>query len=553
MSRSDVLRLVPLGGFGEIGMNCLVLEASSRLLVVDCGVMFPTPDRYGIELVHPSFEYLLGNRDRIDGVVLTHGHEDHIAAVPYLLREVDVPVYGAPYTLGLVEERMGEFDHSGRLVSRRLDPGGSATIGPFGVETFAMPHSIVDNMGLFLETPAGNVLHTSDFKLGMRGPDGGRSVLDMLRSYGERGVDLMISDSTGAEESEPAGDESEVLENLAALARETSGRIYVAIFSSNIRRLESIGRVAVETGRKLVLSGRSVLTHARVASHVGALRQPPDLVAPLEAASGMEPGEQIVVLSGTQGEERSALGKVAAGTHRHLKVGEGDVVVLSSRFIPGNEIAISRMIDRLLKQGARVVHRGNHAGVHVSGHGSREEIAAAIEAVSPSAFVPAHGTYRHMEATGRLAREAGVASTRVVSNGEVVRLEGGRLSVERERVPVDEILIDAGSSVPEQAMRDRWLLGNRGLLHVMWDADGDGRVASSIDVVLRGVTSDGAAPWVADQIRGEVGRVVSRLDDESRRDPGACSEAVRSALRKFTSKTISREPLVIVTTRSIDS
>lgn len=545
-THDDTVRLVALGGFGEIGMNCLVLEAARRLLVIDCGVMFPTPDSYGIDVVHPSFEYLVSNRDRIEGVVLTHGHEDHVAAVPYLLREVDVPVYGAPYSLGLINERMKEFDHRGSLVTGRLDPGGKMSTGPFSVESVPMPHSIIDNMGLFIETPAGSILHTGDFKLGLKGTDGGRSTLDRLESFGRRGVDLMIGDSTGAEELEPAGDESEVSENLMDLASRTPGRLFVAIFSSNINRLEALARVAQKTGRKLVMTGRSVISHARVASSIGALRLPHDLVIETGEAVDLPPHRQMIIVSGTQGEERSALGRVAADSHRHLRVEPGDLVVLSSRFIPGNEVAISRTIDRLLKLGARVIHRGNHPGVHVSGHGSRDEIRAAIEAVSPASFLPAHGTYRHMVANSMIAEEAGVGSTLVAANGQMVSLRGGRLSLVDEPVPVARVFIDNGSSVPEQALRDRRLLGDKGLLHVFWSADGEGRPVSEIHVMIRGVTSEEAIPWFVEQTRDQVESVLSGLGDETRVDRALCVEVVRSALRRFASKTISREPFVLV-------
>jgi len=487
---SKAIRIVPLGGFGEIGMNCMVVEAQGRLLVIDCGVMFPPPDRYGIDFIHPSFEYLISRRDDIEALVLTHGHEDHVAAVPYLLRELDVPVLGAAYTTGLVSERMAEFDHGRHLRISRMDPGGRVQLGPFAVESFPMPHSIIDNTGLFVQTPAGTLLHTGDFKLGLKGPDGGAAVLERLAALGRRGVDLMICDSTGAEEPEEAGDEGTVERAILDLARGAGGRVFVAIFSSNILRLGSIASAAQATGRKLILAGRSVLNHSRVAAMVGALRLPAGLVVEPEEAGGLAPEKQLIVLSGTQGEERSALGRVSLDTYKSLSARPGDLVILSSRFIPGNEIAISRMIDRLLKLGARVAHRGNHPGVHVSGHGSRDEIRRAVGAVAPRSFLAAHGTYRHMAAAARIASEAGVASPCVAH--------------------------DRQAAIGE------------------------------IDVIAKGVVAEEALPWLVDQVRDHVRGIMRELAPRTPADSRQCAETARISLRRFLSKSISREPFVLV-------
>jgi ribonuclease J len=289
-----------------------------------------------------------------------------------------------------------------------------------------------------------------------------------------------------------------------------------------------------------------VQTHARVASSIGALELPPELVVPIEEVEDHPREQLLVVISGTQGEQRSALGRLAADGHRQLHVERGDLVVLSSRFIPGNEIAISRMIDRLLKLGARVMHHGNHDHVHVSGHGSRAEILKAIEAVRPRAFLPAHGTYRHMAAAAELARGAGVASVAVAADGQPVRYADGELRHEPEPVPVGRVFIDGGSGLSEQVIRDRRLLGMHGLLFVSWHADDDGRITRDLQVLGRGVTGEEAQSWLAGQVEQEVRRVVGSADTELRRDGLRCRELVRSAVRRFVSKTIKREPFVVV-------
>jgi ribonuclease J len=544
-SNKENIRIAALGGFGEIGMNCLTVEVAGRILVVDCGVMFPPRDVLGVDVIHPFFEYLVTRQADVEGLLLTHGHEDHVAGVPYLLREVDLKIFGGSYTLGLVRNRMEEFEPGRRMDTREIAPGSAVELGPFKIECFPMPHSIIDNYGLRVDTPAGSILHTGDFKLGVRGPDRGRRAIDQLASFAE-GVSLMISDSTGAEEDEPAGQENDVAEALSGLVGSAEGRVFVAIFASNVKRLERIIEVARKHGRRVALCGRSVHTHARVAARIGELELPSDAIVPVEEVAELPRKQVLAVVSGTQGEHRSALGRLAADAHRDLRVDRGDLVVLSSRFIPGNEIAISAMIDQLLRLGARVVHRGNQPGIHVSGHGSRQEIRSAIEAVRPAAFLPAHGTHRHLTAAAQMAQDVGIGSVAVARDGQFVRLEGGRLAVEDRSVPVKRVYVDGGAGLPENAIRDRSLLGSRGVLFVSWIADEEGLVRGEVSVIARGVMADEAFPWFEDQVRGEVRRVLGEMELPERRDVVRCREHVRASLRKFSIKALGREPFVFV-------
>lgn len=540
------LRISALGGFGEIGMNCLMLEVAGEILVVDCGVMFPAFDQPGIDIIHPSFEYLVSRRDDLAGLVLTHGHEDHIAGIPYLCAQMDLPVYGSRYTIGLVEQRMREFDHLGQLNAHIIDTGDITEIGPFSIRCFPMPHSIIDNRGLLIDTPAGRVLHTGDFKLGMHGPMEGRDVLEQLREMAADCIDLMICDSTGSQENELSGDESRVSDTLMSLVEETDGRVYVATFSSNVKRLGALGEIAERTGRKIALCGRSVINHSKIATEMGVLHLPQQLLIPAEEVQNHPRDKTLVVMSGTQGENRSALSRLAMDNLRHLDVEKDDLVVLSSRFIPGNEVAISRTIDRLLRMGARVVHRENCPGVHVSGHGSILEIKEAIRAVRPRAFIPGHGTYRHLMACSEIARQEGVPDVMVISNGQVAHMGPNGLSLTEEQLPIGKILIDGRSSVPESAMRDRRLLGTKGLLVISWISDEDGRPVGEIDVILRGVVSDDATPWLCDQIRTEVLRTLAGMAPEMQVDFDPCGESVKTAIRKFLNRAVSRKPFVIV-------
>ncbi|MCP4604110.1 MAG: ribonuclease J [Proteobacteria bacterium] len=537
--------VVALGGLGEIGMNCLVVEAAGKLLIVDCGAMFSS-EGLGIDMIHPGFDFLANRRDDIEGVVLTHAHEDHIAGIPFLLRELDVQVYGAVYSLGLLREKMKEFDQSIKPVSHQINPGGRVEIGPFQVKTFPMPHSIIENTGLVIDTPGGRILHTGDFKLNLKAPDRGAEVLARLNAAAEGRVDLMLTDSTGSEEEEVAGEETEVAAALDALVQSAAGRVFVAIFSSNAHRLESVLETARRYDRRVALCGRSVQTHSRVAEESGVLKIPPGVTIPLDKAADLPRNRILIVASGTQGEARSALGRLAEDSHHLLRVEKDDLVILSSRFIPGNELAIGRVIDRLHRLGARVVHRGIQRDIHVSGHGSRQEIRQAIEAVAPRCLMPVHGTYRHLVACASLAREVGVKNILIAADGQTVRCGPDGISLVNEYVPTHRVFIDGGTGLSENAIRDRRVLGSHGVLVVTLKTDASGVLGEDVDVIARGVTKDEALPWLTEQIKDKVRSIVDNVDVPDRKEPDRYRNLIRSGLRKYLMKLISREPYVLV-------
>lgn len=537
--------VIALGGLGEIGMNCLAVESAGRLLLIDCGAMFSSDD-LGINLIHPGFEMLVERRNDIEGVVITHAHEDHIAGVPFLLREVDVPIYASPYTLGLLTEKMSEFDAAPRLMSHELTPERKTEIGPFAVTSFPMPHSISENTGLLIETPGGRILHTGDFKLNLLSPDRGEGVLSRLSQMAGDSIDLMLCDSTGSEEDEPAGQEATVAAALDRLVGAATGRIFAAIFSSNLQRLESIYQVAKRHGRKVALCGRSVQTHVRVASATGVLNIPPGITVTLDEAADLPRDRVLVVVSGTQGEPRSALGRLANDAHHALNVETDDLVILSSRFIPGNELAIGRVIDRLHRLGARVIHRGIQSDIHVSGHGSKNEITMAIEAVRPKGFMPLHGTYRHLIAGCKLAQTAGVKNTAIIADGQMARHTPSGLRVEENRFPARRVFIDGGRSLSENAIRDRRLLGSHGVLIVSFAMDGDGRLSGETNVIARGVTQDEALPWLSEQVNDKVKELLESMEVNDRLDSERCGSLIRSTLRRYLVKLLSREPYVLI-------
>ncbi len=523
----------------------MAIEAAGRLLIVDCGAMFSS-EGLGIDMIHPGFDFLAKRRDDIEGVVLTHAHEDHIAGTPFLLRELDVMVYGAAYSLGLLSEKLKEFDLSSKPISRQLSSEGCIELGPFTVKTFPMPHSIIENAGLVIDTPGGRILHSGDFKLRLGAPDRGAEVLDRLKAAAEGRVDLMLVDSTGSEEEEIAGEETKVAAALDRLVQTAQGRVFIAIFSSNVHRLESVFETARRYDRQVALCGRSVQTHSRVAEEIGLLKIPSGLSIPLEKAAELPKNRVLIVASGTQGEPRSALSRLANNSHHLLRVEKDDLVILSSRFIPGNELAIGKVIDRLHRLGAKVIHRSVQSDIHVSGHGSKHEILQAIKTVAPRCLVPIHGTYRHLSACAALAREVGVKDITIAADGQAVRCSPDGLSLTKDYTPADRVFIDGKSGLSENAIRDRRVLGSHGVLIVTFKTDHLGLVEGNVNVIARGVTKDEALPWLAAQVGDKVRSLIENMQPSERKEPDRRRNLIRSAIRKHLIKLISREPYVLV-------
>ncbi|MBN2340024.1 MAG: ribonuclease J [Deltaproteobacteria bacterium] len=464
------LRIVPLGGFGEIGMNCLAIETHDELLIVDCGVQFPSEPRLGVDVIHASFEYLLSKRDKIAGLVATHGHEDHIAAIPFLLEQLSIPIFAGPYTVALLQSRLQEFPRLRKIQFNVIENALPFHVHNFIITPIRMPHSTVDNFALLIETPAQNnhsgyrIFHTSDFKLNVKHPTDNADILSTLRAL--QPVDLMITDSTGSLEQEDAGDEDTLIEHLEELIVDAPGRVFIALFSSNIERIRNLIKIAEHTGRHISLSGRSVLNHYRIARETGDIPSTAPVLIPEQSAHHLNDTELIVLLSGTQGESRSALGRFASGKHSQFTPISTDTVILSSRFIPGNELQISRTISRLVEQQVQVFHRNNWQRIHVSGHGSKNEILAAMNAVSPRALLPAHGTFEHLQATANLAKEAQIPSTVTATNGDVISLTDGILTID-EKIAHGKIFIENNRPLPEAQVRERHRISNHGT-YVIW-------------------------------------------------------------------------------------
>ena len=542
---AGTLRVVALGGLGEIGMNCLALEQQEGIILVDCGVTFPASD-LGIDVYHPRFDYVLARSDRVVGVVITHGHEDHIGALPYLLGVLDVPVFGPSHALELARQRLAEqgFDLA-ELDLITVQVGTSFKVGPFDIEPIRVTHSIADATALAIRTAAGIVLHTGDFKLDPTPPDGERTDELRLMELGEEGVRLLLSDSTNVDSPGTAGSERDVGDALGAIVAAARGRVVLGIFASNVQRLRLIGDIAQRTGRRVCLLGRSVMNHVRVAEAVGRLSWPSDLVVAPEAAAAMARERILVIASGTQAERTSALTRLANGTHPMLRLDAGDTVILSSRIIPGNDRPVFDMMADLLRAGVELHTRITDRRVHTSGHAHRDEQRRMIELTRPRAFLPLHGTLHHLMRHAELARECGVGEVLVAENGEVVELSAAVAPAKAGRVPVGRVATAGGDELSEDVLRERAQLGRGGVAFISLVLDGRGLCAGAPQVVSRGVLEPSFAA-VARKVSTAVVQAVATSDPRTRGADDSIADVARLAARRSIEAHTGRRAMVLV-------
>jgi ribonuclease J len=538
----DALRLLPLGGLGEVGMNCLALEQGDDVIVIDCGVTFPG-DGLGVELEHPRFDWLLERRDRVRGIVITHGHEDHIGALPFLLEELDAPVYGPSHALALIRRRLAEHGFAANaveLVTTR--PREPFELGSFEIEPIRVTHSIVEATALAIDTCAGLVIHTGDFKLDPTPADGECTDEARLGELGAQGVRLLLSDSTNIDSHGTSASELVVGEELEAIVAESTERVIVGMFASNVQRLLHVGRIAQRTGRKLCLLGRSATTHVEVATQTRWLGWPSDLVVSPEAAARLPRDRVLGVATGTQAEPLAALSRLARGQHPKLRLDPGDRVVFSSRIIPGNDRAVFDLYAAFLRAGIEVVSRAQRPKVHASGHAHRDEQRRMIELTKPASFLPVHGTLHHLSRHAELARSLGVADVLVAENGHVVSIGAERALRKDGEVPVGRVSIAAGEPVPQEALAERAQLKQTGVAFVAVPERVDGSLVGRIDVRCAGVLG----PLEGD-VLAKAGRAAEHAHaDARRRTPDERSEAVRLATRRAIEAEIGQRPTVLV-------
>lgn len=467
MSEITSVRLVPLGGLGEIGMNCFALMDQGRIIVVDCGATFPDDD-WGVDLIHPDFEWLLSRESQIDALVITHGHEDHLGAVPFLLKRLtrSVPIFAPEHALLLLKDRLSQHSLSSDQLEL-LVPGRKVAIGPFQVEPVRVAHSIIDAVALAIWSSAGLIVHTADFDLDEEQPAGHFTDSHRFVELGNEGVRLLLSDSTNIDTETRTRSEGDVARALIRLVQNEEQRVVVAMFSSNIHRLLALGEAAMASGRRLCLMGRSLKRHFEVATQMGRLKFPSNLLLAPESAAEVPRGELLVIAGGSQGESASALKRLSLQTHPHLKLESGDTVAFSARVIPGNERAVSGMVNDLLRQGVRIKNKLTDPEIHTSGHASRAELETMFQWTCPDSFIPVHGTLHHLKRHESLARSLGVHDTLVVENGAVVEVPPqGKLRVV-EKFYQKAVRIALGGSELEDSVRKRRIeLGRRGLVFV---------------------------------------------------------------------------------------
>jgi ribonuclease J len=538
------LRIIPLGGLGEIGRNMTVFEHAGRLLVVDCGVLFPETDQPGVDLILPDFTYLRDRWDDLDAVVLTHGHEDHIGGIPYLLREKpDVPLIGSRLTLALVEGKLREH----RLTPYTLEvkEGQAEQLGPFNCEFFAVNHSIPDALGVAIRTDAGLVLHTGDFKMDQLPLDGRITDLGGWARLGRIGVDLLMSDSTNAEVPGFVTPEREIGPVLDDVFRQASRRVIVACFASHVHRVQQVLDTAAAHRRRVVFIGRSMVRNMGIARDLGYLSIPPGLIIDADAIEDLPPEQLVIVSTGSQGEPMSALSRMANRDHRQVRIEPGDTVVLASSLVPGNESAVWRVVNGLTRWGATVVHKET-ALVHVSGHAPAGELLYVLNLTRPSNMMPIHGEWRHLRAHAELAVKTGVPRDNVViaEDGLVVDLVDGHARVVGA-VPAGLVYVDglAVGDVGEASLKDRRILGGEGFVTVVVVVDSvTGKLTAGPEILARGFSEDAAA---FEDVRPLIEEVLAGAAKEGVSDVHQLQQLVRRTLGKWVSDTYRRRPMII--------
>jgi ribonuclease J len=548
MRTDNWVDLTFLGGLGEIGLNMMTLETEEALVVVDAGLMFPEDHMLGIDIVIPDFSYLRERRDKVAAVVLTHGHEDHIGALPFLLKEMSLPVYGTPLTLALLREKLREHGLLEGADLRAISPPGPLTVGPFEFEFIRVCHSIVDGVGFVARTPQGCLVHSGDFKIDQTPVTGAAMDLNRFAHYGEAGVLALLSDSTNAERPGYTLSERQIGITLEGLIREAQGRVIIAVFASHIHRMQQIVSIAEKFGRRVLFNGKSMVLNTRLAKELGYLAIPAGLEITVGDLERLAPQETIIVTTGSQGEPLSALARIALEAHKQVHIQKGDLVILSSKFIPGNERAITTVINNLYQLGAEVVYQ-EVADIHVSGHASQEELKLLLNLTRPRYFIPIHGETRHLVKHSHLARAVGVPEERVLlaRDGDRIRFEAGAAAFQ-ERVDTGRVFVDGKGvgDVSRIVLRDRRHLAADGLVIAYAAVDPMARkIVTEPDLITRGFTLEEEQAPLLDQARKIFQEIVLKGLSEPTQDWLEIQAQAGKALRKFFFKLLERRPMIL--------
>jgi ribonuclease J len=543
MSKHGKLKIIPLGGLGEVGKNMTAYEFDRKIIIVDAGIMFPENDMLGIDYIIPDYEYVRARADQVVGIIITHGHEDHIGAIHHVLNDIPAPVYATALTRGLIEVKLTRNGSSGNALLHTVKAGQMIELGPFKIEFYHISHSIPDAVGLGITTPAGLVVHMSDFKFDLTPVDGWPTDYAKLAEFAQRGVDLLLSDSTNAER--PGWTPSEMVIGPAfdKVFAEAEGRVLIATFASLISRIQQVADAAAKHGRKMALAGPSMIDNVKIARKLGYLNIADELLVPIDQALNMQGHKIVIMCTGSQGEPSSIVGRLSTGTNRQFDLKPGDTIVLSSHPIPGNEETISKTINRLIRRGATVIYDGV-LPIHVSGHASQEELKFLLNLVKPKHFLPIHGELRQLTRHAVLAEQVGIPKENiiVVENGQIVELVGGKIKL-GERIPGDYIFVDGESigDIDHGVMREREMLARNGILLVDISLDKlTGRLLHEPEIITRGYVSPQDAEKLIPEVRKRVMEVVNGGGLENEKE-------IVGAVKSYLHEMVKRRPMVFVT------
>lgn len=544
------LKVIPLGGLNEIGKNITAFEYGNDIMLVDCGLSFPDDDMFGIDVVIPDFTYLEKNASKIRGLVITHGHEDHIGAVPYLIQKLNVPVYGTRLPIGLIKNKFEEHGIShGKL--HNINAGDRINLGVFKVETIRTTHSIADSICLSIDTPVGRIFHTGDFKIDYTPVDGEPIDLSKLAELGSKGVLLMMSDSTNATRPGFTESEKKVGDTLESIFRNATTRIIVSTFSSNVHRIQKIVDNAVKFGRKVAFSGRSMVNVVGLAIALGYLKIPAGTIVDINKTRNIPDNELVIITTGSQGEPMSALARMANSEHKAIEIKRNDVIILSSTPVPGNEKMVSNVVNRLIEKGAQVIY-SDIADTHVSGHACREELKLIHSLIKPKFFMPVHGEYRHLEAAAEIAMDLGMNKKNIfiMENGDCLELDRRSAAVKKEAVPAGAVMVDGlgVGDVGNIVLRDRRMLSESGLIIVVATINrGSGQILAGPDIISRGFVyvreNEDLIEEATDVARNSLEKMLG--SNKKINDWSALKNGLRDDMRKFIYAKTQRSPVIL--------
>jgi len=543
-----MLKIIPLGGLGEIGLNMMVVEYDDVMFIIDAGLMFPEDYMLGVDIVIPAMDYIRENKDKIQAIVITHAHEDHIGALPYLLKEIRLPVYGTAFTLKIIRNKLIEFDLNKFIDLNLVNPGETLSIDPFEIEFIRVCHSTVDGVGLAIKTPEGVIVHTGDFRISHDADKMKSTDISSFARVGEKGVLALFSDSTNVEVEGYTMSEQKVAKNLEKLIDAATGRVIVVLFASNVFRIQQVLDIAIRSHRKVIFNGRSMEQIVAVATELGHIQYPPHTIMDIKQINKCREDGVVVITTGSQGEPMSALVRMASGIHKHIKIKKGDTVILSSKNIPGNEKAISNMINKLYRRGADVVY-SKIARIHTSGHAHQEELKLMLSLTKPEYFIPIHGEYRHLVVHARLAEKLGMPreNVMVAEDGKVITFDkdGGRIE---GQVRTGRILVDGKGigDVGRSVLKERRELSEGGLVVVTMVIDEEtGVVLYGPELISKGFVFDSATGYLVDDAQCVILEIVEEIEPGIESRVELIRKKLQKALKQYFAFTINRRPLIV--------